>query len=157
MESVSGPTQEKTWDFFKVLNVEIARSAQVIWPFLFREKSDAWSKTQYTSISGERGQLGEYYEMPYRDGHLGFETIHLQAPNRLVLKITFRPRDQSRELAGYDLFELRESGGSTTVTMHQAFALRVDASADFAALSADHEKFLEGIFQDLKKMVEAES
>ena len=155
MDSVETDSRPKIWNSSKFLEVTIDRPAQVVWPYLFRKNNDVWSRTAYTTVAGEPGQVGEIYEMPFQGGLLAFEAVTVTPEQHLVLKITFRQSDSGeRKLCGYDLFTLKEQSGRTTVAFQQAVELAVEETEDLAKLTDQHSQFLSEIFQDLKRMVE---
>lgn len=143
------------WNFTKFVETTIERPAHVVWPYLFREKVDVWTRTPYTTVAGEAGKVGEIYEMSFEGGTFAFETIAATPEKRLVLKILYQQGAESeRKLSGYDFFALHEVAGRTTVTFNQAVELLVDLKEDLSSRTETHGKFLTDIFQDLKRMVE---
>ena len=146
-------SENKTISTF--LDVTIDRPAQAVWPYLFRKNTDVWTRTAYTTVAGEAGQVGEAYEMPFQGGQLAFEAVTVTPEKHLVLRITFRERDsQDRKLCGYDLFTLKEHSGRTTVVFQQAVELPGEVGEDLTERAEKHSQFLGEIFQDLKRMVE---
>jgi hypothetical protein len=147
------------WDFSTFLQITLDRPAQAVWPYLFREHNDVWSRTAYTAVAGTPGEVGELYAMAYpivsQGGKLYFEAISVQPPRHLVLKMTYQKTESApRQVCGYDFFTLYEVAGSTTISFQQASELPVDVTANLTELTAKHHRFLDDIFQDLKKMVE---
>lgn len=143
------------WDFSKFLEVTIDRPAKEVWPYLFRKKTDVWSRTDYTTVAGEPGKVGEVNAVAFQGGQLCFEAIKVKPEKHLVLKITYRKNDESeKKLSGYDLFTLNEVEDRTTVVFQQAIELPIDPIEDLTLLTEKHDKFLADIFLDLKRMVE---
>jgi hypothetical protein len=158
MDVARANADESIWDYSVIMAVTIDRPAKDVWPYLFGHKKDIWTEVQYTAIGGESEKVGEIYTdaNPFHGAQLFYEAIKVMPEKQLVLKITYRkdPRDE-RRLTGYDFVALNEVAGRTTVFFQQAFALPVDAPKhDLNLESAQHDKELADIFQNLKKVVE---
>src|SRR5579884_1629981 len=145
------------WDCANTLTVMIKRHPTEVWPYLFPPKSEVWSKQQYVPVAGESGKVGEIYAAPYNGGQFLHESIKVERPRELVLKLTYSPRaGESGDLIGYDIFTLAESDGSgTTLVWHQAFALPIDTpKVDIKSKSDEHGRFLGALLENLKGLVE---
>jgi uncharacterized protein YndB with AHSA1/START domain len=144
------------WDYSVIMELTIDRPAKEVWSYFIGEKKNIWTRSSYTTVAGEVGQLGEIYTHAHRaHGNQGFyEAIKVVPEQQLVLKITYRENeDDEPTLAGYDFFSLKEVAGHTTLFFQQAFALPVDQK-DFDRASEEQDKKIVDIFQNLKRAVE---
>jgi len=153
------------WDYSMILEVTIDRPAKDVWPYFFGEKNATWSKSEYTIVAGQEGEVGYTYSMdsPKYGVTYFFEAIRVKPEKELVVKITYRELVEKmeagqdvRKLMGYDMFELKEVAGRTTVAFQQAFAQPLEVPEDdLGAHTESTDKFLTEIFQNLKKSVES--
>jgi len=159
MSIESANPSSKMWDFSTILEVTIDRPAKEVWPYFHGKNKDAWTKTDYRTVKGQSGQVGELYDMVYpmpnQGGRLGFETLKVKADKHLIIKITYQKHEGgNRELSGYDFLTLNEVAGRTTVVLLQASWLPVDPPTDCDHEAQKHNTFLTDILQHLKKLVE---
>lgn len=147
------------WDFAFSGEVTIGRPAREVWPYFFGDKKN-WSGAEYTTVSGEPGQVGEVYVMnrPSHASHgsrMFYEAIKIEPHKEIVLKITCQDGEGAeRQLLGYDWVSLRESEGQTLVILQQAFTKWVDAATDLKREAERQHAFLPGIIQSLRQWVE---
>jgi hypothetical protein len=148
------------WDYSAIFDVVIDRPAKDVWPYFFGRKRDAWAEHDFVPIAGEPGKVGEIYASGERKLH-GVRwimyTIRAKPEKQLVLKMTYQANDKAEEkLGGYDIIELKESAGRTTVGFRQAVAVSIDAldQKDLKVVTEEQDTFLNKILQNLKRMVE---
>jgi hypothetical protein len=149
----------KMWDFSTILEVTIDRPAKFVWPYFHGKNKDTWTKTDYRTVSGQSGQVGEIYDMVYpmpnQGGRLGFETLQVKTDKHLIIKFLYQRHEGGpRVVSGYDFITLNEVAGRTTVVLLQASYLPVDPATDCDYEAQKHNTFLADILQHLKKLVE---
>jgi uncharacterized protein YndB with AHSA1/START domain len=158
-EGSSGLIRKAIWDFSVILNVTIGRPPMDVWSFFLGEKKNVWTMSEYTTIEGEVGEVGEVYTHAHRvhGFQVLYEAINVNPERHLVLKITIRESTEEKgHLMGYDFITLKEVAGGTVVGFQQATALPVEKTVEeLHALTLQHNERIVGLFQNLKKVVEA--
>jgi hypothetical protein len=150
-----------TWDYVNSLAITVNRPASKVWPFFFGTKKDIWTRSAYRTIAGEPDQIGEIFMHEYvvlgAPLYFFYEAVRVIPERELALKITFqRQAAGSRELIGYDVINVNEIAGRTTVVLQQLIAFPTDIPQSTLALETEkHNQFLTDILQGLKQMVEA--
>jgi hypothetical protein len=140
------------------VEVTIERPAGDVWPHFVGDKKNVWTKSDYTTVAGEPGKLGEIYTHAHRvHGVQAFyETIRVTPERHLVLKITCRENDNDElRLMGYDFVTLKEENGWTTVTFQQGLVLPVAAAeSNLRRKTEQQDQRLVELFGNLKAIVE---
>jgi uncharacterized protein YndB with AHSA1/START domain len=163
MNAAPASDARSLWNYAVHMSVLIARPVKDVWPYFVGDKKNQWAGSkeaaiEYTTIVGEPGQVGEIYTHAalFHNYHLYYEAIRIKPQKQIVLKITYKKNDkETSQLAGYDLINLHEAEGRTTIDFQQVFALPVEAMEHrLESLSKAHDKELVDAFDELRKTVE---
>jgi hypothetical protein len=149
------------WDYAITLQIQIERPPETVWPWFFGDKKAIWTRSEYETVSGEEGRPGAVFMHQYAvldtRYYYYYEAIRLLEQRELVLKITCRKSesDTSGALIGYDVIRLEPRADHSMVTLQQFVAFPTDLErSDLAGESEKHDRFLAGILEDLKRLVE---
>src|SRR5882762_5137121 len=123
MAAAHANADRRLWDYSVILEVTILRPAKDVWSHFVGKKKDIWTKSDYATIAGKTGEVGEIYTHAHRFHglQLFYEAIKVKPEEQLVLKITSKENETDEgNLIGYDFFTLNEVAGHTTVVFQQA-------------------------------------
>ena len=148
------------WNYAALVEVTILRPTRNVWAYFIGSKKNIWTKSEYSTVAGEVGQVGEIYTHAHTfNGVQAFyEAVKVSPERHLVLKITHkRSAEQAGQLVGYDLLTFRESAGQTTVMFQQVLTLPVDMlEGDLRVATENQDKRVADLFQNLKAVVECD-
>jgi hypothetical protein len=159
MGSVHDSSNTAVWDYSVFMELPIRRSARTVWAYFVGDKKNIWTKSDYKTVAGETGQIGEVYTHAHTvyGAQLFYEAIKVTPERQLVLKITHRRHEKDdRQLMGYDFIALNEVAGQTTLAFQQALAMPLEMLQDELHLATEkQDRRLAEIFQNLKATAES--
>jgi hypothetical protein len=159
MGSVRDSANTAVWDYSVFMELPIHRPASTVWAYFVGDRKNIWTKSDYKTVAGETGQVGEVYTHAHTvyGAQLFYEAIKVKPDRQLVLKITYRRHEKDdRKLMGYDFIALNEVAGQTTLTFQQALAMPLEMLEDDLRFATEkQDRRLAEIFQNLKATVES--